>query len=126
MRTVCLSFCRKVEGVLQRKYLDNIRPEYSRVYKIKDSVFVSASSSSSSSSAPPSSRSKSPQWDQMGEEERGRNHLSSSSHSKTSRDRGQEASLAVQASSSSDSSYRRIWSAAVTLMVTTSLVFMWR
>ncbi len=111
--------------MLQRKYLDNIRPEYSRVYKIKDSVFVSASSSSSSA-APPSSRSKSPQWDKREEEERGgQNYLSPSSHSKTSRDRGQEASLAVQASSSSDSSYRRVWSAAVTLVVT-SLVFMWR
>ena len=110
--------------MLQRKYLDNIRPEYSRVYKIKDSVFVSASSSSSSSSssAPPSSRSKSPQRE---EERGGQNYLSSSSHSKTSRDRGQEASLAVQASSSSDSSYRPVWSAAVTLVVT-SLVFMWR
>lgn len=29
---------RHVQGTLQRKYLDNIRPEYSRVYRIKESV----------------------------------------------------------------------------------------
>ena len=29
-----------VEGVLQRKYLNKISPEYSRVYKIKDSVVI--------------------------------------------------------------------------------------
>ena len=33
---------RKINGVLQRKYLNNIRPEYSRVYRIKDTVHVSA------------------------------------------------------------------------------------
>ena len=34
-----------VEGVLQRKYLNNIRPEYSRVYRIKDSIVVSSQQS---------------------------------------------------------------------------------
>jgi len=37
-----------VEGVLQKKYLNNIRPEYSRVYQIKDSIVIDAGSSSSS------------------------------------------------------------------------------
>ena len=31
---------RRVEGVVQRRYLNNIRPEYSRVYRIKPSVTV--------------------------------------------------------------------------------------
>jgi len=43
-----------VNGVLQRKYLNNIRPEYSRVYKIKDSIVVSSSSGSATTPAPPS------------------------------------------------------------------------
>jgi len=34
--------------MLQRRYLDNIRPEYSRVYRIKDSVVVSASGNAGS------------------------------------------------------------------------------
>ncbi len=38
---------RRVEGVLQRRYLNNIRPEYSRVYRIKPSVTVSAAGASS-------------------------------------------------------------------------------
>ena len=33
---------RRVEGVVQRRYLNNIRPEYSRVYRIKPSVTVNA------------------------------------------------------------------------------------
>ncbi len=33
---------RKVEGVLQKRYLDHIRPEYSRTYRVKDSITVSA------------------------------------------------------------------------------------
>ena len=33
---------RRVEGVVQRRYLNNIRPEYSRVYRIKPSVTVDA------------------------------------------------------------------------------------
>ena len=31
---------RRVEGVVQRRYLNNIRPEYSRVYRIKPQVTV--------------------------------------------------------------------------------------
>ena len=37
-------------SVVQRVYLDNIRPEYSRVYHIKESVASSGSSGSSSGS----------------------------------------------------------------------------
>merc|ERR1711990_941709 len=33
---------RTIEGVVQRVYLDNIRPEYSRVYHIKESVASSS------------------------------------------------------------------------------------
>ena len=33
---------RRVEGVVQRRYLNNIRPEYSRVYRIKPTVTVDA------------------------------------------------------------------------------------
>jgi hypothetical protein len=35
--------------MLKRKYLDQIRPEYSRVYRIKDSVVVSANASNGQS-----------------------------------------------------------------------------
>ena len=38
---------RIIEGVVQSIYLDNIRPEYSRVYHIKESVASSSSSGSS-------------------------------------------------------------------------------
>merc|ERR1719225_2454901 len=41
---------RIIEGVVQSIYLDNIRPEYSRVYHIKESVASSSSSSSGSGS----------------------------------------------------------------------------
>ena len=42
---------RIIEGVVQSIYLDNIRPEYSRVYHIKESVASSSSSGIISSSA---------------------------------------------------------------------------
>lgn len=66
---------RQVSGVLQRRYLNNIRPEYSRVYRIKDSIIVSAKPDEITSRAtpvderhstpwsPPQSQPHSPQFD---------------------------------------------------------------
>ncbi|CAB4054892.1 unnamed protein product [Lepeophtheirus salmonis] len=42
---------RRVDGILQRRYLDNIRPEYSRIYQIKDSSKVDSEGEFASPSA---------------------------------------------------------------------------
>ena len=55
---------RRVSGVIQRKYLNNIRPEYSRVYRIKDEITVTADKKHKESTSVwrPSSSSSSSSW----------------------------------------------------------------
>jgi hypothetical protein len=54
---------RKVEGVVQRRYLNNIRAEYSRVYRIKASVTVNATKDTTTSTPyTPRFRETSTQW----------------------------------------------------------------
>ena len=47
---------RKIEGVVQRIYLDNIRPEYSRVYHIKEASAAAAQSSTTATTPSTSPR----------------------------------------------------------------------
>ena len=44
---------RKIEGVVQRIYLDNIRPEYSRVYHIKEANSAPTTATTTASSQKP-------------------------------------------------------------------------
>ena len=93
---------RTVEGVLQRRYLNNIRPEYSRVYRIKDSIFVTAKPSTGatertrySADSAKSSADSGKSWNQMGAD--------ASAPASTSAD-GSESQAAVVAPSQVSSS----------------------